>query len=51
MKWEELFYVKLQQRKDFGVTMNANMKLSEQFRIAASRDKPDSWNDSEKYKV
>ena len=32
--------------KDLGVTMNANMKVSEQCRIAAS---PGSWNDSQKY--
>ena len=31
--------------KDLGVTMNANMKVSEQCRIAAS------WNDSEKYNI
>ena len=31
-----LFYVKNEQEKDPGVTMNVNMKVSEQCRIAAS---------------
>ena len=36
--------------KDLGVTMNANMKVSEQCRIAASKgNHAGSWNDSQKY--
>ena len=37
--------------KDLGVTMNANMKVSEQCRIAASKGNQVSWNDSEKYNI
>ena len=37
--------------KDVVVTMNANMKVSEQYRIAASKGNQNSWNDSEKYKI
>ena len=37
--------------KDLGVTMNANMKVSEQCRIAASKRQPSSWNDSQKYNI
>ena len=37
--------------KDLGVTMNANMKVSEQCRIAASKGNQMLWNDSEKYNV
>ena len=37
--------------KDLGVTMNVNMKVSEQCRIAASKGKPGSWNDSEEYNI
>ena len=40
--------------KDLGVTINANMKVSEQCRIAASKGNQilgDSRNDSEKYNV
>ena len=32
--------------KDLGVTMNANMKVSEQCRIAASKGNQVNWNDS-----
>ena len=35
--------------KDLGVTMNANMKVSEQCRIAASKANHGSWNDSQTY--
>ena len=35
MKWEELS--KIVKEKDLGVTMNANMKVTEQCRIAASK--------------
>ena len=35
--------------KDLGVTMNANMKVSEQCRIAAS--KGNQANDSQKYNI
>ena len=38
-------------KKDLGVTMNANMKVSEQCRIAASKGNHGSWNDSEKYNI
>ena len=31
--------------------MNANMKVSEQCRIAASKGNQVSWNDSEKYNI
>ena len=38
MKWEELTILsKIVKEKDLGVTMNANMKVSEQCRIAASK--------------
>ena len=38
--------------KDLGVTMNANMKVSEQCRIAGSKsNQVRSWNDSEKYNI
>ena len=38
--------------KDLGVTMNANMKVSEQCRIAASKGNwSGSWNDLEKYNI
>ena len=36
--------------KDLGVTMNANMKVSEQCRIAAL-GQPGSWNDSDEYNI
>ena len=37
--------------KDLGVTINANMKVSEHCRIAASKGNQISRNDSEKYNV
>ena len=37
--------------KDLGVTMNADMKVSEECRIAASKGNHGSWNDSEKYNI
>ena len=37
MKWEELILSKTMKKKDLGLTMNANMKVSEQCRIAASK--------------
>ena len=38
--------------KDSGVSMNANMKVSEQCRIAASKgNHAGSWNDSQKYNI
>ena len=36
--------------KYLGVTMNANMKVSEQCRIAASKGNY-TWNDSQKYNI
>ena len=35
--------------KDLGVSMNANMKVSEQCIIAASKGNQVYWNDSQKY--
>ena len=37
MKWEVTILSKTGKEKDLGVTMNANMKVSEQCRIAASK--------------
>ena len=37
--------------KDLGVSMNANMKLSEQCRIAASKCNQVLGNDSQKYSI
>ena len=37
MKWGEIFLSKTVKEKDLGVTINANMKVSEQCRIAASK--------------
>ena len=31
--------------------MNANMKVSERYRISAGKGQPGYWNDSQKYKI
>ena len=42
---------KTAKEKDLGLTMNANMKVSEQCRIAASQGNQVLGNDSQKYNI